>query len=577
MSSSTHSHRTSPLIAPFATIASGVHKSWRQPFKTPQFVTNTALELWPAPEGERPDSLRYEMVRNFYRQNDQVPALAKNIRTATENYARQSGESPLGDNAGIALVFMLRAFSYSHVFHNFLVAHALKDLGYRVHFVVCDGLLESCGSGDSGKPTTAPPFLCGGCRQLAASFYPGPFNVIHLDELVSKRENGLIRLIEEQTDYKLARLTLDGLPIGRWMKPYLLRYARGHTEKIDLKNPEMLQHVRGIIRLACRYQLLLSRLAPSCAVFFNGLLAPESIFYHMSLAAGVAALCTEHGPRKNTLFVSSEAACHYHSSELWAASRDAITASQIAEARASIAQHSSIEVTDPKPYDELAQSPYVLFFPSLLHGTASMEKPSAFPDVISAIDSLCDEAIQHGRRLVIRSHPDEALETNRGAYTVLDHLNKRGFSTNPLIRCLKSDEQWNAYRLASGARATVVYNGTLGMELPALGYRIYNLAGSHYTGKGFTGEIHARENMAQIFETAPSPLDEKAREDALRYWYFYYWQSSIPIGELMEEKSPTQFTFNTAATTEQIDSVRKAVRQRTEFLLNAKTAAVAAA
>jgi hypothetical protein len=557
-------------------IVTAVRKSWSKPLKMPQFFTNAMLESWPTTRGERPDSLRYEMIRNFYNHQGQPSSLSKSIRLATENYARQCGDSPLGDNAGVALIFMVRAFSYSHAFHNFLVAHSLRELGYRIHWVVCDGLLESCGSGISGKRSTAPPFLCGECRQLAASFYPAPFSVIHLDELVSVRENGLIRLIEDQTDYKLARLTIDGMPIGRWMLPYLRRYCGGHAEKIDLKNPEMLQHVRGIVRLVCRYQLLLSRLAPSCAVFFNGLFAPESIFYHMSQASGVATLCTEHGPRKNTLFVSSGPACHHHADELWTARRESLDKEQIAEARASINQHAVREVPDSKPYDELAQTPYIALFLPVLHDTASMEKSAAFADIFAAIDAVCEEAIRRGRTLVISPHPNEA-NMARGAYTVSDHLMRRGFALNPLIRCLKLQDKWNPYRLVSGAQATVVYNGTLGMELPGLGHRIYNLAQSHYAGKGFTEDIPTRADLANIFEATSANLTSRSQEEALRYWYFYYWQNSIPIGSLMDESAPSQFVINPAATPAEITLVRKAVHKRVEFLLNAKLAKVEAA
>ncbi|PAW77369.1 MAG: hypothetical protein B9S32_11510 [Verrucomicrobia bacterium Tous-C9LFEB] len=564
------------ILSPFAT---ALRQSWRKPLRTPQFLANAVMESWSEQIKEcRPGAWRPRTVRRLYNRHGKLTPLAQSIATATKNYSLQAEPLVVHDDAGVALVFMLRSFGYAHAFHNYMVAHALKDLGYHVQLIQCDGLLESCGSGSSAKPTTTPPYLCKECRTLAHSFYTEPFQTMSLDEFASKREDLLIELIEEQKDYSLARLTVDGLPIGRWMQPYLLRYVRGHREKISLDNPEVLQHVRGVVRLVCRYQRVLARFTPSCAVFFNGLFAPEAIFYHMSTSLGVATICTERGPKKNTLFLSREAACHYRAEALWASHQGSIGEAEIAEARASVESRTRlnldpsgrprpIEVSDSKPYDELAKEPYVVFFPPVFHDTASMEKPSPFADVFGAIDALCKEAIRRKVKLVIRSHPDEAADTSAGAYRVHDFLAERGHLAYSTIHCLKPEETWNAYLLAEKASATVVYNGTLGMELPALGYRIFNIAQSHYAGKGFTEDVLTPEDLAKIFDSTTTRLDDAARTTALRYWYFYYNLASLPVGSVLDEKEPSQFELNTHATTEEIRSVRHAIRERVELLL----------
>ncbi len=565
--------------APSSPFATALRQSWRKPLRTPQFLANAVMEAWSDQIKEsRPGTWRPRTIRRLYNRHGKLKPLAQSIAVATKNYSLQAEPLVAHDDAGVALVFMLRSFGYAHAFHNYMVAHALKDLGYHVQLIQCDGLLESCGSGSSAKPTTAPPYLCKECRTLAHSFYTEPFQTMSLDEFASKREDLLIELIEEQKDYSLARLTVDGLPIGRWMQPYLLRYVRGHRAKISLDNPEVLQHVRGVVRLVCRYQRVLARFTPSCAVFFNGLFAPESIFYHMSTSLGVATICTERGPKKNTLFLSRDAACHYRAEALWESQQGTIGEAEIAEARASVESRTRlnldpsgrprpIEVSDSKPYEELAKEPYVVFFPPVFHDTASMEKPSPFADVFAAIDALCKEAIQRKVKLVIRAHPDEAAETSAGAYRVQDFLAERGHLAYSTIHCLKPEETWNAYLLAEKASATVVYNGTLGMELPALGYRIFNIAQSHYAGKGFTQEVLIPEDLAKIFDSTSNRLDEAARATALRYWYFYYNLASLPVGSVLDEKEPSQFELNTHAATEEIRSVRHAIRERVELLL----------
>lgn len=559
-------------------LVDAVRKSWRKPLRMPQFVANAVMESWPASPESRPNDWRPRLIRRFYNRHGRLSPLAKSIATATKNYSLQADSCATQQEPGVALVFMLRSFGYAHAFHNYMVAHALKELGYRVELIQCDGLLESCGSGSSALPTTSPPFLCKECRTLAHSFYTAPFSEMRLDEFASKREDVLIEFIEAQKDYKLARLTIDGLPIGRWMQPYLLRYVRGHRDQIRLDNPEVFQHVRGMVRLVCRYQRVLARFTPSCAVFFNGLFAPEAIFYNMSAALGVATLCTERGPKKNTLFLSREAACHYRADALWYAKKDSISDAQVAESRASVEGRTKlnldpsgrprpVEVTDSRPYDHLAKEPYIAFFPPVFHDTASMEKPSPFPDVFAAIDALCKEAIRRKIKLVIRSHPDEAAVTSAGAYRVHDFLAERGHLAYSNIVCLKPEDTWNAYLLAANARATVIYNGTLGMELPALGYRIHNIAQSHYTGKGFTEDLLTADDLAKIFDATSTRIDDDARSIALRYWYFYYNLVSLPVGTLLDEKTPSQFELNTTATPEEIRTVRHAVRERVEFLL----------
>jgi len=78
--------------------------------------------------------------------------------------------------------------------------------------------------------------------------------------------------------------------------------------------------------------------------------------------------------------------------------------------------------------------------------------------------------------------------------------------------------------------------------------------------------------MGLIFDSASNRIDDATREIALRYWYFYYNLVSLPVGTLLDEKEPSQFELNTAATPEEIRAVRHAVRERVEFLLQQNVA-----
>ena len=557
----------------------------RAPLQTPDALRRLAFHLggrsarrdhqaWPA---------RWIRERYLFSQPEELARTSEQIRRATQSaYDASTPASPTGDG-GVALVLMLRSYGAFrlHAYHHYLIACTLRKQGYDVVLVRCRGEAEDCGSGRPGKLRKGPPFLCRECHDSALDFHTGEFEVAYLDDYADADEDGVVEAATADVSQPLDTLTLGPLPFGRLASPYLLRYFKGHRDRLDLAEPDAAHHVKGALRMALRYEKLVAERGPSWAVLFNGLWVPEHLLSDINGRNGVATLYTERGPLPDSLFISDEIAPHYRASKLWESEKKRIGVKEREIAEAYVqgrrqknvgpsGQLRPIQVDDPDKYRKLCEVPYVVFFPPIFYDTVSMEKDSCFGNIFDAIEELCREAHRCKSRLVVRCHPDEGADGGKGGYNVGHFLREKGLIPSEHIVCLDGAEQWNAYLLAENAGAVVIYNGSLGMELPALGRKIYNLAASHYTGKGFTQEIHRPEDLEDIFlqEEADLPIDQ--REVALAYLWFYYFRASIDLGSLVDEYEPGRITFADGSRVPEAKRVFEEIDQRVTFLLQGR-------
>jgi hypothetical protein len=482
---------------------------------------------------------------------------------------------------GVALVLLLRNYSAwtMHTYHHYLIACALKKQGYRVVLVRCRGETENCGSGTPGKMLKAPPYRCRECQLSSLSFYDEHFEVVYLDDYAGSREDALVAEQVFDNHRPLEELAVGDLPYGKLAVPYLLRYFQGDRSRITLRDMEVRQHLKGALRMALRYQMLVDEKKPSCTVLFNGLFIPEHLFGHLNRRHGISTLYTERGPRRNSMFISDHPAPHYRLDSVWENEKERIGAEEMEAAARYMesrrqknedpaGRHRAIAVDGLEKYRELSAKPYVVFFPPIFYDTVSMEKESCFEDIFDAIEQLARTACAQKARLVIRCHPDEAKRGKMRCYGVKQFLMDRQLIPSEYIICLDATDQWNAYLLAEDAESVVIYNGSLGMELPAIGIRIFNLAGSHYTEKGFTRDIKSVRDMASIFSEERGALSSAERQAALKYLWFYYFRASVDLSHLIDEYEPFRFRFADVQEGPDVQKTVESIDSRVTFLLN---------
>jgi hypothetical protein len=442
--------------------------------------------------------------------------------------------------------------------------------------VVCHGEVERCGISQDAAVLSAPPFTCNACRKITGQISSQGFDVFSLNEFIAPDEDELVaagtKLIVQRS------LQHEPEEVCEAITPFLLRFFYGDYRRINPSDAEVVNHVKSAIRFQSRFRNLLNRTRPSCLCFFNGLFFPEHLLFKEARDRGIPALFVERGMRKNTVFISlDDPACHYRLNRLWDYMKEGITDEQLRSAEAYLVKRMAgpedplgnkrdLADKDEGKYLRLAEQPYVILFAPVTHDTASMGKDKAAGDFFQVLTTLCRLAVKLRKRVVIRSHPDEMSDLSPSRYTVKRYLVDNNLLDGEYVRCLDSNEKWDPYTLANFADAIAIYNGTLGIELPALGYEIFNIADSNYSGKGFTVDVDSVEDFESLFTSGKRFLTQAQRRLALKYLYFYVYVASVPVDSLLNEYAPFQYSLADAAEDEQREQLDR-ITERVAFLL----------
>lgn len=516
------------------------------------------------------------LIDRFYIYSEATPWMASTVAAATQRFNELSTANGEYADAPSALIFMLRGPWFGHLLQNYVVACALRQLGYKVSFVVCHGAVERCGISQDAAELSAPPFICNACRRITDRISARGFDVINLNDFTAPDEDELV-------EAGVNALRQEGLPhnletIQGAIRPFLLRFFYGDYRRINPSDAEAVNHLKSAIRFQSRFELLLDHVRPSCLCFFNGLFFPEHLFFKEARDREIPALFVERGMRKNTVFISlDDPACHYRLNQLWTSVKDRISDEQVRSAEAYLTKRMAgpedplgnkrdLADNDESKYLQLAKQPYLILFAPVTHDTASMGKDKALGDFFQVLTTMCRLAIEKRKRLVIRSHPDEMSELSASRYTVAQYLADHDLLDAEYVRCLDSGEKWDPYMLAKFADGIAIYNGTLGIELPALGYEIFNIADSNYSGKGFTVDVNSVEDLESLFTSGKRVLTQEQRRLALKYLYFYVYMASVSVDCLLDEYAPFQYSLAEADEKKQREQLNF-VTERVAFLL----------
>ncbi len=526
-----------------------------------------------------PNRLSYKLVDQFY-VRDPIGlyagrSLIRSTTTLLNHLMQQKAQFVRNQRA---LVFILRGHS-DHLLHNYIVGCALRELGCNVSFVICSGYVEHCGVAQENYGLYNPPFLCKACRKLTKSISLSGFDMIDLNKYKTNEEEKQIGTIASLRSEEIQDFRVDGIPLFKALMPFLMRFYSGDLRKIESKDGEVYNHLKSAVRFLSRYKNLLKQVNPSFLCFFNGLFFPEYLFFMEAKRRKIPTLFTERGMRKNTMFISLiDPAPHYRSDRLWEDVKDLITGEQMRMAETyqenrmkgpedPLGRKRKIFDGDDEKYQYLRNYPYIILFAPVTHDMVCMEKEGPVKNFFEALGLLSSLAIQMKKKLIVRAHPDEQSPYNPSHYTVFQYMTDHHMLYNEYVNCLDSKEVWDAYRLAKFADAIVIYSGTLGVELAAMGYEVFNIANTHYSHKGFTNDIETLKDFRLVFQSKKQPLSKDKRELALKYLFYYIFIANLPIDEILEENEPFIFSLakslNKTKQREQLDLIK----QRLAFLL----------
>jgi hypothetical protein len=153
-----------------------------------------------------------------------------------------------------------------------------------------------------------------------------------------------------------------------------------------------------------------------------------------------------------------------------------------------------------------------------------------YPDVADWVfDSIEIFSQRPDLQLVIRIHPVELVEPPRLPMTVAIH---RRFPSLPShIRIVGPESKISSYTLGNMSRAAITYGSTIGLELAALGKPVIVTGNAVYWRKGFTFDVHTREEYCQYIDQLAQdfPPDPVRQEKALRFTYYFFFAREVPF------------------------------------------------
>ena len=523
-----------------------------------------------------PGSLRNRLIENFVYFPTEYDHFKHTFQRGTQLYNELINlKVPQVNNAKDACVFLLRGTSYGHNLHNYLVGCILREIGYKVSFIICSGRMERCGLNRYGE--FAQPYTCKTCREILKNFNLNGFHKIFLNDFFSIEEDESIQAIEQLNSKQLIDFEYDGISIFKELNKHLIRYYFGDLKIIKKNEIELSSHCKSAVRYLFRYKRLIDEIKPSIAVLFNGLFFPESHLLKCSENNGITTILTERGMRKNTLFLSKRIpACHYTLNQFWDNQKKQISDEYISKAE-NYLQNRIKAPEDPagikrnvttekeEKYHDLGK--YSIVFASVIHDTASMVSGYIASTLIEALIILCKIAIKNKHNLVIRSHPDERNPSNPSAYPLISILRENQLLDSQYVTCLDSNEVWNPYILAKRAEKVIIYNGTLGIELPALGIPIINLGISHYSKKGFTYDATDYDILKRLLIEKKLTISSEMKRLALSYLYYYVYEANLPVDQLLVEYSPFKYKIPEVSNLGLQHQQTQSIKSRVEFLL----------
>lgn len=126
--------------------------------------------------------------------------------------------------------------------------------------------------------------------------------------------------------------------------------------------------------------------------------------------------------------------------------------------------------------------------------------------------------------LIIRSHPHELLKRSRRAEKMWDVIKQFDLPEN--VWFIHPEDPIRSYMIADIADASILYGGTMGLELIVAGKPVIQAGQFFWTDKGFLFECEGKESLHHYLDQVKAgtlKISEKMRENALVYaWHFIY-------------------------------------------------------
>ena len=180
-------------------------------------------------------------------------------------------------------------------------------------------------------------------------------------------------------------------------------------------------------------------------------------------------------------------------------------------------------------------------FPNIPWDGTSFSYSNAFPDMLIFLKTTINWFVKHPEcDLIIRAHP---AEMKTGAKESVKDLIDSIFLTLPNnVYYLGSDHTISSYEVEEISEASLLYAGTIALELANFGKPCIQTGSTNSTNKGFIFEpksINEYENFLEKVSQKELFMTEEMKERAMKFAYHWIYKRHIP--ENTYERNGLQF------------------------------------
>jgi len=439
-----------------------------------------------------------------------------------------------------------------HLGWEVMIAHILRNQGYRPHFIICDHAVDVC---DTYNFSDEIGWICPQCKRDIRDFLK--ISGIEFSTFSDWIDvNASLRNAEKlvstgKTISELKNLTMDGFPLGEWSRLSIIR----HLKRVNI--PEHDDFCRDRYSAFLKTACLTLDLAKSifekewAGVFLcNGKFFQERIIHGYGREKGVDVFVYERGLKedhillaRNEFVIDFDVSAIYErrsplspeeEKETNSYMNDRIYGKNFAIDYWPEVLEEKREVIEQLRMDE--NKPMVVAFPNITWDTAVLDREIVFESMWDWLDQTVRYFLEKGdTQLIVRIHPAEVRLPFKFHERVGDLIRKTFPDLPGHIRIVESDSPISSYTLLAMAKKVLVYTSSLGLESAFAGREVIVTAKTHYRGKGFTRDPETPEEYFRFLEDDVGINEEEVMSRAARYARALYFDAHIPIQCVKEE------------------------------------------
>lgn len=176
------------------------------------------------------------------------------------------------------------------------------------------------------------------------------------------------------------------------------------------------------------------------------------------------------------------------------------------------------------------EKPLFTLYSNLGWDSKSFYDTPLYPDVADWIfDTIEIFSKRPDFQLVIRIHPIELVETPK--LPMAQAIRTRFPFLPSNIHIVGPESKISSYVLGKMSQAVITYGSTIGLEMAALGKPVIVTGNAVYWRKGFTFDVHTREDYCRYIDQLAQglPPDPIRQEKAQRFTYYFFFAREVPF------------------------------------------------